>query len=178
MILTFLFVALATISHPQANSWHGIVPLRSTRADVEKLLGPPTPDSKAPYAADYKTNNERVFVLYSTGPCNVEPSHGWNVPRGTVINITVEPNIKPKFADLKIDESKYEKRRDPEILHAAYYTNEEEGVSITVNTDEGVVTAISYSPMSKDNHLRCPTSSTLNPRHKRRGRQANRHYRH
>jgi len=159
MILTYLLIFFATISCPQANSWHGIVPLHSTRADVEKTLGPPTPDSKAPDAVDYRTKSERVFVLYSTGPCDVEPSHGWNVPRGTVISISVEPNIKPKFADLKLDESKYEKVRDPEVLFFTYYTSEEEGISIEVNTDEGVVSAFRYSATSKENNLRCVPSS-------------------
>lgn len=156
-VLLYLLIFFSSTTHQQTNCWHGIIPLRSTRADVEKLLGPPTPDSKAPYAADYRTKNERVFILYSTGSCNVESSHGWNVPRGTVIEISVEPNVKPKFADLKLDEGKYEKRKDPEYLSITYYTNEKEGISIEVNTDEGVVNAFSYSPMSKDFHLRCPT---------------------
>ena len=158
MILTSLLVALTAISHLQGNSWHCIVPLHSTRADVEKILGLPTPDSKAQDAADYRTANERVFVLYSTGSCDVKPSNGWNVSRGTVISITVEPKIKPKLADLKLDERKYEKRKDPEMLDYIYYTNEEEGVSITVNTEEGVVNTFRYSPMSKDKHLLCPSS--------------------
>jgi hypothetical protein len=165
MVLLYLLISFAGTIHQQANCWHGIIPLRSTRADVEKLLGPPTPYSKAPYAADYRTKNERVFVLYSTGPCDIEPSHGWNVPRGTVISIDVEPNVKPKFAELKLDESKYEKRKDPEVLSLTYYTNEKEGVSIEVNTEEGVVNVFRYSPMSKDIYLRCPTSSALSPRH-------------
>lgn len=157
MNLTHSFVFLATALFIQANSWHGIVPLHSTRADVEKILGPPTPGSKAPYAASYRTKNERVFVLYSTGPCDADPSHGWNAPIGTVVSISVEPDTKPKFADLKLDESKYEKRPDPKVLRFTYYTSEDDGISIEVDTDEGVVTTYRYSPMSKDYHLRCPT---------------------
>jgi hypothetical protein len=137
--------------------------LHSTRADVEKILGPPTPESKASDAAFYKTMNERVFVLYSTGSCNVQPSNGWNAPRGTVIHISVQPNTKPKFADLKLDESKYEKRPDPEVLDYTYFTNDEEGISIEVNTVEGIVTAFNYWPTSKANALRCSTSSLKSP---------------
>jgi hypothetical protein len=161
MISTCLLVFLAVIQ-PQANCWRGIAPLRSTRADVEKLLGRPVPESKALDAATYKTKSERVFVLYSTGACDVKPGNGWNVPRGTVISISVEPNVKPKLTDLKLDESKYDKARDPEVLFITYYTNEEEGISIEVNTEEGTVTTFRYSPMSKDNHLRCPAPPALN----------------
>ena len=92
----------------------------------------------------------------------MKPGNGWNVPRGTVISISVEPNVKPKLTDLKLDESKYDKARDPEVLFITYYTNEEEGISIEVNTEEGTVTTFRYSPMSKDNHLRCPAPPALN----------------
>ena len=162
MVLLYLLIFFSSTTHQQANSWHGIIPLRSTRADVEKLLGPPTPDSKALYAADYRTANERVFILYSTGPCEVEPSHGWNIPRSTVISISVEPNVKPKFTDLKLDESKYKKVRDPEIPQFVSYGNEKDGISIEVDMNEGVVNTFRYSPMSKDNHLLCspPTSNS------------------
>jgi hypothetical protein len=159
MILTCLLVSLVTFISPQANSWRGIVPLHSTRADVEKLLGRPTPESKAQDAAIYRTENERVFVLFSTGSCEIKPSNGWSVPTGTVISISVEPNSKPKFADIKLDESNYEKRPDPELLYLTYYTNERDGVSIEVNTDEGVVTAFRHGPASKDKRLRCSTTS-------------------
>lgn len=159
MVLIYLLVFLMSSGPQQTNCWHGITPLRSTRTDVEKILGPPTPYSKAPDAADYRTESERVFVLYSTGSCDVNPSNGWNVARGTVISISVEPNIKPKFADLKLDESKYDKVRDPEVLNLTYYTDEVQGIIIEVNTEEKVVTTFRYSPMSKDNHLRCPTST-------------------
>lgn len=159
MVLTCLLVSLVIFISPQANSWRGIVPLHSTRAEVEKLLGPPTPESKAQDAAIYRTENERVFVLYSTGSCEVKPSNGWSVPTGTVISISVEPKSKPKFADIKLDESNFEKRPDPEVRYFTYYTNERDGVSIEVNTDEGVVTAFRHGPAAKDRHLRCSTTS-------------------
>jgi hypothetical protein len=156
MILTSLLLFLTAISHPQSNSWHGIVPLHSTRADVENILGPPTPDSKARDGAEYRTENERVIVAYSAGPCSAKNNNGWNVSRGTVIEISVYPNIKPKVVDLKLDESKYRKVRDGELSSIIYYTNEEGGISIEVNIEQGVANAFRYSDTSKDYYLRCP----------------------
>lgn len=155
MTLPFLLLILTTIAHPQANSWRGIIPLYSTREDVEKILGPPRPESKGIDASTYNTASERVFILYSTGPCNVKPSNGWNAPRGTVIEVSVEPNPKPKFADLKLEESKYDKRPDGDYLDSTSYVDEVNGINITVNTAEGVVTSFSYWPTSKQNYLRC-----------------------
>jgi len=157
MFLTLILFFWVSFSYPESNTWRGIVPLRSTRADVEKILGPPTPDSRSPYAAGYDTDNEKVFILYSSGLCAANPQHGWNVPAGVVIRISVEPKRKPRFIDFKLDKSKYEQRPDPEVLDFTYYTNEEEGISVEVNTAEGVVTTVRYSPGSKYNHLRCST---------------------
>src|SRR5260370_28973458 len=96
-------LSLVAMACCQSNIWNGIIPLKSTRSDVEKILGPPTLDSKARDAADYKTKEGKVFILYSSGPCNVKPSNGWNIPELTVIQISFYPNFTPKLKDLKID---------------------------------------------------------------------------
>lgn len=153
-LITYIFISLIVTTVCQQNAWRGIVPLRSTRADVERILGRPAPYSKATDAADYITENERVFVLYSTGPCAVEPSNGWDVPHETVITMSVEPKIKPKLSDLKLDKSKYKESRDPEVLDFIYYTNEEDGISL--ETREGLVTAFNYWPTAKERSLICP----------------------
>jgi len=155
MIVTPVLLILLSIAHPQVNSWKGIVPLHSTRMDVEKILGAPRPNSKGLDASTYETSSERVFVLYSTGPCNATPSNGWNAPRGTVIEVSVEPNVKPKISGFNLDPNKFEKKQDPEVLDYTNYTDDENGISITVNTVEGVVVRTSYWPTSKENHLRC-----------------------
>ncbi|HTK38536.1 MAG TPA: hypothetical protein VL325_08590 [Pyrinomonadaceae bacterium] len=132
------------------------MPLKSTRADAEKILGPPTPDSVDRYAADYKTKDGKVFILYSSGPCNIKPSNGWNVPALTVIQISYYPSVAPKLKDLKLDWKKFEKRPDPEILNETHYTNEIGGISLTVDNGEPeTVTSFSYFPESKFDYLRC-----------------------
>ena len=164
MITTYLICLIGLICFPQNNSWHGIVPLHSTREEVEKILGPSSPESKGNDAAYYKTEKERVFVLYSNGPCDVQPSNGWDVPHGTVIQVSVAPNSKPNFSELNLDTNRFVKRPDPEVLDYTYYTDSEEGVSIEVNTTDGVVTAFRYSPSSRDKSLRCSTSSEKPPK--------------
>lgn len=155
MIFLNVFLPLVAFVYCQTNVWNGIVPLKSTRADVEKILGKPTPDSVARYAADYKTKDGKVFVLYSTGPCKVEPSNGWNIPALTVISIHVYQDVGPNIADLKLDARKFAKGPDPEILNRMYYTNETDGISITVDTTDGEITRFSYFPKSKNDYLRC-----------------------
>jgi len=155
MHLSIVFSLLVFICC-QSNIWNGIIPLKSTRADVEKILGPPIPESKAKDAAIYRTKDARVFVLYSTGPCNIRPSNGWNIPELTVIQLSFYPNVAPKLSDLSLDRKKFEKHPDPEILNETSYTNETDGISLTV--DNGVpetVVSFSYFPESKYDYLMC-----------------------
>lgn len=139
----------------QTNAWNGIVPLKSTRADVEKILGVPMSHSIGKHAGGYKTENERVDVLYSTGPCKIKPGGGWNVPELVVTSIDIYPNVRPKIADLNLDEKKFEKTLDPEILHQMYYTNTKDGIGLTVDTSDGTIVRFSYFPESKNAHLKC-----------------------
>lgn len=154
--LLLVLAVLTNSINSQTNSWNGITPLKSTREEVEKLLGKPMPHSKAKDAASYKTKSERVFVLYSTGYCNIKPSNGWNIPKGKVIRITVEPDVKPKFAEFKFDESKYRKSQDSDYVDVTSYINEADGIGFEVNTGRGVIDHFRYFPELKDDHLICP----------------------
>lgn len=151
MITTALLVILPTCAQVTAAPWHGVTPLRSTRADVARLLGPPNLDGRY-----YEIDNFTVHIDYSDGPCQKGRS-GWNVPRDTVVSLSLAPTQELKFATLKIDKKKYKKSQDAELPEVIYYTNEAEGVTISVS--EGEVRNIYYTPAAKDAHLRCPSST-------------------
>ena len=86
-ILIWVCVAVP-ISPNQDNIWRGIVPLYSTRADVEKLIGAPnTPNG---FMYDPRSSDgavDRVFVQCSTGYRTKERKGGYNVPSGTVYSL-------------------------------------------------------------------------------------------
>lgn len=150
-ILATLLIMAPMCGQQQQRGWRGIVPLRSTRADVIRLLGPPNMGNDL-----YEIDDHRVFFVYSDGPCEKGKS-GWNVPRDTVVSISLAPNQDMKFSDLHIDKKKFKKHRDRELPNILYYTNEADGISISVS--EGEVRDIYYTPASKDDHLRCPSSA-------------------
>lgn len=141
-----------------AQGWHGIAPLRSTRSDAERMLG--RPKKSTANVSIYDFRGEKVLVVYSGGPCSTNPQ-GWDVPRDTVINITITPEPRPTITELKLNERDYIFTRDEEVIDSAYYVNEEDGVSYEVNTREGVVKGITYSPTSKQAALRCPGAGDL-----------------
>lgn len=136
----------------QAKEWHGIVPLHSTRADVERLLGAASNECKCSYYLD----DVSVFVVYASGECRSGGSGGWDVQPDTVIRFSVRPKVRPRLSDLKIDEKEFRKTEDPELPGIFYYTNEAEGFIIEV--DQGIVTGFYYEPDAKDYHLRCSGS--------------------
>ena len=144
---------LATVSY--AKEWRGIVPLHSTRADVERLLGAPT-DPTSQCRCHYESGAESVFITYASGsPCGEGSQSLWKVLPDTVISISVSSKMERLFSDLKIDENRYEKTGRGDAAGVFYYSDAEEGITIEVNGDK--VGSVIYSPAAKDDNLRCPT---------------------
>jgi len=103
----------------------------------------------------YHFEDENVFIYFSESTCGGKPPETYNVPIGTVLEITVYPKVKSKLADLHIDESKFKKERDPHLPEIFAYTNYEEGFSLIVSPN-GEVDKFTYFPARNDAHLRCP----------------------
>ena len=144
----------------QAKGWRGIVPLHSTRADVERLLG--APKELRGVASTYETKDERVLVFFSAGKCKEGTSNDWNVQLDTVLSFTVHPNAKLLVDDLKLDKMKYERVVDYHVPGVIYYFSKEDGVRISARLleKEGEdVDSITYEPSPNDSHLRCSASS-------------------
>ena len=142
------------MSFSHAEGWGGIVPLHSTRVDVERLIGSPM----MPNGITYDLKNERVNVVYSDGGCAKGQPSEWNVPLDTVIGITVYPQTKLMLSDLRIDLNRFEKFINPHNPDSVSYNNEEAGISIGTRSN-GEVIVVQYLPAAKDNYLRCPNSS-------------------
>jgi hypothetical protein len=150
-----LYVALASATGAYAQGWKGIVPLHSTRADVERLLGPGAGACKC----SYETEGESLRVEYAKGPCQGYPS-GWNVPADTVLAVRVSPHQKRPFSEFRLDESKYEKASDDTFT--TYFASRDEGIQYVVSYESvdsavgQVISRVNYVPSSKDSRLRCP----------------------
>jgi hypothetical protein len=153
IVLSFCFVIVAAgLSH--GKEWRGIMPLHSTRADVERLLGPPA-DQNNELMSVYKLEKEVVIVQYAAGPpCGTDGFHIWRVPRDTVLSITVAPRTDLRFVDLKLDMDKYKVTDGGHVPNYTYYTDDKEGIQVEVTQD--LVMSISYFPGAKDKELRCP----------------------
>lgn len=151
--LTFLaaiLFLLGSVIPASAKQWRGIVPLRSAKAQVEKILGKPNQMGR------YDIGNERVSIVYSEGPCESSrrPLAKANceclVKKDTVLRILVTLDLPVKVSSLDIDKSKYERTVVDGHRPTATYADFTEGVVYTIRESDDVVTNIDCLPSSKD----------------------------
>ncbi len=153
-IVACLCGMLVALAFPQLQVWHGIRPLHATRADVEKLIGPPM----EPNGITYDLKDERVNIGYSDAPCAKGWPYGYNVPRNTVVSIETHPKTKRTLLDLQIDLSKYKRTDRPANQRVIYY-NDDYGMTIEIDSIRQEIISIQYLPVSSDNYLRCPDAA-------------------
>jgi hypothetical protein len=141
---------LAALISPGIQNWRSIVPLKTTRAEVEAILGPGDDE----YLAIYKLKEGNLSIQYSTGPCTADRKGGWDVPDGIVITVFFSPNEKPRLSDLKVDRRKLRKVVDRHVIGIIYYVDDKHG--ITYSIEDGKVDYIEYGPTKKQRNLACP----------------------
>lgn len=147
-ILICILAVVTGLTATTPQGWRGIVPLHSTRADVERLIG--TAEKPGPIAI-YKTPTESLYVEYATERCKGSMP-GWNVTAGTVLQFTVTSKNEELFSNLGLDLNRYTKSYDDALN--AYYTNVSEGIKYSVSSN-GMVESVSYIPSAGDADLRC-----------------------
>ena len=147
LVCAILFVLFGCFTGANAAGWRGIVPLHSTRSDVERLLGAPTGECKC----FYETGSESIKVEYAKAPCVGYPS-GWNVSQDTVLKVDVRSARPRAFSDLALTLDSFYKAADDTLTR--YYSNRVEGIEYAVSW-QGIVDSVSYIPSSNDAHLRC-----------------------
>jgi hypothetical protein len=134
-----------------ANAWKGLVPLRSTRADVEKMLGAPTEVTGRAYA--YKLKTENVAFTYAKGNCSGS-DNGWNLPAGTILEIDVTPQTTLLASEAGLDLSKFWKANTDDA-DLSMFTNADIGVTVRTKGNANVVN-IKYGAASSDAAKACP----------------------
>lgn len=115
--------------------WRSLVPLVTTRNEVEAELG--APSSGKEYILIYDTTEERITVWYGGAKKSATDKCRWDIPNETVFNFLLAPKRKVRLADVKIDLTKYQKQKALEMVQDYYYYNENEGVTITTRIVEG-----------------------------------------
>jgi len=132
-------------------SWHGITPFHSTRADVERLLGEPSGYCHC----QYKLNGDPIRIDYSGNRCGIEKSEHWDVPRDTVLTITLHPQKQCSIADLKLDSKVFQRIDDPELHGYTLYTSDVDGIAYHATEESKVFMIMYYGSLKDRTTLRC-----------------------
>jgi hypothetical protein len=143
-----LVVLLAHAAPAAAKPWRGVVPLSSTRADVERLLG--QPKHKGDGWRFYDLRDEAAVVWFADGRCD-DWGIKWNVPEGTVTHVGVVPKRRVRVSAL-LDPSKAEtenKTRD-------YAVYRDKRTGIIAEAQSGHVVVATFKPGRADSSRRCP----------------------
>ena len=146
IVLTILLMITSLAFTQDTPGWRGIVPLQSTREQLEQLVG--VLDRRCQC---YSTETESIRVEYASGPCTGDLP-GWNVPADTVLSLKIYPKKPLVFSELKIQKENFITTVDDTVT--TYYANGEKGLRYAVPS-LGTVASVWYGPSSKQNNLRC-----------------------
>ena len=138
----------------QPSSWRGLLPLKSSKLDVEKLLGP---TKNVLGLNEYETENEFIHVTYAKGNCH-RSDFGWKVPTDTILNITVIPRGTVLLSELGLDLSKFSKIESVHPANVFYYENLKTGLTVRTRLlrECETVTRIEYGPYMNSGVATCP----------------------
>lgn len=137
---------------PQAaagKAWRGIVPLHSTRADVERLLGSANLED-----SEYEFDGARVQLTYTSQGCQEGLPSGWSVPSNTVVSITVSSSEELLLNDVLVSGRSYDQvyaLHTPQLID---YVDADEGVRYS-SVEGYVLTTTYFGTAADDKKLRC-----------------------
>lgn len=88
LLVAQLLLSTVCVAQEWAPEWRQLVPLKSTRAEVEKILG--KPDQSFDSYALYRTPNGQFSVWYSLGGCKHKiEGRQWDVAKGLMTSLSV-----------------------------------------------------------------------------------------
>ena len=144
LIMVLVFGSAGSLA---AKDWRGILPLHSTREDVERLLGPPQNPGWI-----YVLEDGEVRIVFPAG--SARPMCPAKIVDGTVlmIEVTPKPGLLVRDLDLQRGFRKFNPTQWKETEYEGFI-NEEDGLVIRAN--KGTVDLMVYFASSTD-MPRCP----------------------
>lgn len=107
-----LMLSTVCLGQEWAPEWRKLVPLQSSRMEVERTLGKPK-QSFDSYAR-YENENGRFSVWYSLGGCGHKvDGRQWNVERGLLTSLLVYVNDRRPLVSYSINAGDYRRTEMP-----------------------------------------------------------------
>jgi hypothetical protein len=149
------FVILVSTQMPSTTDWRGLSPLKSTRMDVERLLGSPDQKIENEQVTYYLPDVVVVFYFEGNPKCRQKLTRtSWDVPTDTVTAIDVTLKHPPLVSESSIDLKKLEKTKgDYDVNGHFYYWNSEHDFAVEVGNN--YLAGYLYRPGSMQRNLQC-----------------------
>lgn len=149
-LLLLIAIALFVTGNAFAKPWRDIIPLHSTRADVERIL---KVQSTGTGYDSFIIDGYLVEIRYVMKSCDQAGEQMWNVPVGTVTSVWVTPKGKMSFSELDLDLSRF-KVSYTDVSEVLIYTDDKEGFKIEAGNDR--ISIMYFYGTDKDHKLKCP----------------------
>jgi hypothetical protein len=155
MIRSLCLSVFLLLQTPSTKEWHGLSPLKSTRADVERVMGKPNINHENKLLTYYLPDVVVSFGFAGNPQCAQKlPYESWDVSAETLTAITVSLKQQVLISDAGIDFTGYAKKKgNSDLIGHYYYSNEEDGFSIEIGPH--YIMGYIYEPGAKSNRLRC-----------------------
>lgn len=155
-LIAVAFTSLVLIAFQKKHTdWKALVPLITTRTQLEAILGAPTSGKGNVFL--YETPDEKVSVWYGGGKSLGRDICCWKVNSEILFKLVLAPKRVVPLAEMNIDFSAFRKEKAHEMVNDYYYYNENEGVTITTRIVEGeeILLSIEHGPNSAQREEYC-----------------------
>jgi hypothetical protein len=153
LIAYLVFLVFAQM--PSTTDWRGLSPLKSTRMDVERTLGPPNQNIDNEHLTYYFPDVVVYFYFTSNPKCREKlPYTSWDVTAGTLTGIDVRLRHPQLVEEADIDLTKFKKvKANSDMVDSYYYLSDDS--SFAIDAGNNYVSGYHYQPGSKQERLRC-----------------------
>ena len=154
-VLVILSVSVMDVA-AQGQEWSSLIPLVSTRSDVERILGKPKESFEN--FGRYETQLGKYNVWYASGNCRRSEGRDWNVPSNKMILLHFSPKKTVPIEKYLSDVGSFLRTESPGGYSRYLYTSRDESVIYTTikSPDSSeIIDRIWLEPGKLGEHLRC-----------------------
>jgi hypothetical protein len=156
-ILIFLFVSACFAQEaPWLKQIKQIGPLKSTEKDVEKIFG--NPSDWYTNRASYKLSEGQITFTYSEGKCGENKDSGYDVEKGTVVEIYFYTPKNIKFKSLNVNLDGFNKKYATDLTNTFSYEDKKLGIRYSISY--GWLVSITMNPAERHAYLACPKNNS------------------
>ena len=159
ILLVALYFCSSFTLIAQTDDWKSLIPLRSKRSEVEKILG--KPEKYFEGSGIYELKMGEFVVWYSKGACRRSSDEiQWNIPAGIMTELRVRINKPLSLAAYlsELELKAFTRSESPAGFSRFLYTSSDESIvfeTIMKNDSTEFVNSITLQPDKMKKNLRC-----------------------